>query len=97
VEVAVADEARGLMLDAPSPNPVRDRTLLRYAARGQGQVSLAVYDVQGRLVNELASFPTGDGIVRTTPWFPDGVPSGVYFAVLRSEAGTATRKIVVTR
>jgi hypothetical protein len=96
--VDVAEVApRNLMLDRPAPNPARDRTLLRFAARADGPVSLAVYDVRGRLVNDLVELPTGDGIVRTTPWFPDDAPSGVYFAVLRAGGERISRKIVVTR
>jgi photosystem II stability/assembly factor-like uncharacterized protein len=89
--------AAGLMLDAPHPNPASDRTLLRFAARSRSQVTLTVYDVRGRVVARLIDLPSGDGIIRTTPWFPDGAPSGIYFAALRAEGGTLTRKIVVTR
>jgi hypothetical protein len=84
-----------LMLDAPSPNPARGRTLLRYAAKSASAVSLRVYDVQGRLVSDLEDFATGDGIIRTTPWFTDDVRPGVYFAVLRAGADQISRKITV--
>ncbi len=97
VNVADANLSRNLMLDSPFPNPVTDRTLLRYAAKSGAKVTLAVYDVQGRLVNDLADFESGDGIIRTTPWFTDGAPSGVYFAVLKSGEESISRKIVVTR
>lgn len=92
-----APVARNLMLDSPFPNPISDRTMLRFAARSEGAVSLAIYDVQGRLVNDVASFDRGDGVVRTTPWFVDDAPSGVYFAVLKSGAEQISRKLVVTR
>ena len=36
----------GLMLDAPWPNPARDSAALRFAARGEGSVSLEVFDAQ---------------------------------------------------
>jgi hypothetical protein len=97
VEVANGNVSRNLLLDAPFPNPVSDRTLLRYAAKSGSKVTLAVYDVQGRLVNDLADFASGDGIIRTTPWFTDGAPSGVYFAVLKAGDESISRKIVVTR
>ena len=97
VEVANGNVSRNMMLDAPFPNPVTDRTLLRYAAKSGSKVTLAVYDVQGRLVNDLADFETGDGVIRTTPWFTDGAPSGVYFAVLKAGEESISRKIVVTR
>jgi hypothetical protein len=88
---------RSLMLDAPWPNPVADRTLLRFAAWHAGTVSLDVYDVGGRRIVQLVELPVGDGVVRTTPWFPDDVPNGVYFAVLRAGERKITRKLVVAR
>lgn len=97
VDLGVAPAARNLMLDAPFPNPVKDRTLLRFAAKSTARASLAVYDVQGRLVTSLADFSSGDGIIRTTPWFATDVPNGVYFAVLKAGAESVSRKIVVAR
>jgi photosystem II stability/assembly factor-like uncharacterized protein len=98
-DVAISEgEASGrLMLDRPFPNPVQDRVLLRFAARAQGPVSLAIYDVQGRLVSALETLPEGDGVVRTTPWFPDHRANGVYFAVLRADGEQISRKVVVLR
>jgi hypothetical protein len=95
-EVAV-EASRNLMLDEPQPNPVADRTLLRYAAKSQAQVSLRIYDVQGRLVSDLVDAGPADGIIRTTPWFTDDVPSGVYFAVLQVGEERKSRKITVLR
>ena len=88
---------RHLMLDAPYPNPVADRTLLRFAAKHDGKVTLDVYDVAGRHVINLVEMESGDGVIRTTPWFPDREPAGVYFAVLRSGAESITRKLVVAK
>ncbi|GJM45082.1 MAG: hypothetical protein DHS20C21_19240 [Gemmatimonadota bacterium] len=89
--------ARNLMLDRPFPNPTADRVMLRFAARQDGPVSLSIYDVRGRMISRLAEFSTGDGVIRTTPWFPDDSPSGVYFAVLNAGAERISRKIVVAR
>ena len=85
------------MLDSPFPNPASDRTMLRYAAKSDAKVSLVVYDVQGRVVSNLADFASGDGFIRTTPWFATDVPSGVYFAVLRAGTESVSRKIVVAK
>ena len=90
-------QARNLMLDAPYPNPVRDRTMLRFAAKSEGPVTLTIYDVQGRLVTPVTEMARGDGFVKTAPWFTDDVPSGVYFAVLKSAEESVSRKVVVAR
>jgi hypothetical protein len=94
---SVVSMPRHFMLDEPWPNPVRDRTLLRYAARSDAPVTLRIYDVRGRLVADLADFGRGDGVIRTTPWFTDDVASGVYLAVLRAGAEQVTRKIIVRK
>ena len=86
-----------LMLDAPYPNPVADRTMFRFAARSEGTVSLEVFDVRGRRVASVSEQSRGDGIVKTAPWFVDDVPSGVYFAVLRTGEESVSRKVVVAR
>jgi hypothetical protein len=86
-----------LMLDPPHPNPLRDRTLLRFAAKYDGPVTLTIYDVQGRRVSTLEELPHGDGIIRTTPWFTDDVSSGVYFAVLRAGPDQRSEKLIVTK
>jgi len=95
-EVAVS-EPRNFMLDEPWPNPVHDRTMLRWAVRSDARVSLRIYDVAGRLVADLADSPRGDGAIRTTPWFTDDVGSGVYFAVLRAGGERVTRKVIVRK
>jgi hypothetical protein len=96
-DLAVTAGPIHLMLDRPWPNPVEDRTLLRYAAKHDGQVTLSVYDVQGRLVSRLAEFAAGDGVIRTTPWFPDDVGSGVYFAVLQAGEDQKSQKLIVRK
>jgi hypothetical protein len=96
VEAGVASSVN-ILFDRPSPNPITDRTLLRYAAKHEGPVTLGVYDVRGRLVTEVAEFARGDGVIRTTPWFAADVASGVYFAVLRAGDEQKTHKLIVRK
>lgn len=97
VDVALGVNSSNLMLDPPSPNPVRDQAILRFAARSEGPVTLEVYDVAGRRVNRIAELPRGDGVVRAASWVAADAPSGVYFVVLRAGSETATTKMIVTR
>jgi photosystem II stability/assembly factor-like uncharacterized protein len=97
VNVAVDPADLRLMLDAPYPNPVSSRTMLRFAAKHAGPVTLEIYDVQGRLVSSVAELSAGDGVIRTTPWFADDVSSGVYFAVLKAGSLRKSQKIVVAK
>ena len=96
-DVAVPGSSLNLMLDAPSPNPVRDRAWLRFAAKHEGAVTLDVYDVQGRLVDRVVELPRGDGVVRVAPWLAADVASGTYFVVLRAGAERQSRKMTVLR
>lgn len=96
VEVATAPTLH-LMFDPPAPNPISRDTLFRFAAKYPGEVTLSVYDVNGRLVNEVVRAPSGDGIIRFAPWVADDVPSGVYFAVLKAGSEKISRKIVVAK
>lgn len=84
-----------LMLDRPYPNPFGRETILRYAARKPGETAtLAVYDVQGRLVETLARHPA-DGIIREIRWQPKRASLGVYFAMLQSGSDQKSQKLVI--
>ncbi|MGH2570688.1 MAG: T9SS type A sorting domain-containing protein [bacterium] len=96
-QAEVAARPLNLMLDPPRPNPVRDAATLRFAARHDGPVTLAVFDVAGRLVTPVVELPHGDGVIRTAPWLADRVPNGVYFVVLAAGEARVTEKIVVMR
>ncbi|NNE43142.1 MAG: hypothetical protein HKN12_02950, partial [Gemmatimonadetes bacterium] len=53
-EVAVSPGPLNLMLDSPAPNPVRDQTWLRFAAKHEGAVTLDIFDVSGRRISRVA-------------------------------------------
>ncbi len=98
--VGVSDVATAhpeLLLDPPSPNPVRDRTRFRFASWRPGPLTVDVHDVTGRRVARVAERAGGDGIVRSVEWIPDRLAAGVYFAVLRSGGESVTRKIVLAQ
>ena len=90
-------EPRNLMLDPPSPNPAEGSMVLRFAARHEGAVELAIYDVAGRLVQDFGVLARGDGVIRSTIWSTEGVTPGAYFAVLRAGDAKLTRKVVVAK
>jgi chitodextrinase/lysophospholipase L1-like esterase len=102
ISVAVGEEAappRVTALLEPAPSPFRETTAIRYALATPNQVSLRIYDAQGRLVRILADGRQPAGNHRAL-W--DGgqerggrAPRGIYFA--RFESGTIqqTKKIVL--
>jgi uncharacterized protein (DUF362 family) len=79
---------RGFVLRQSSPNPFRDQTRLSFYASRSDQVSLTVYDAEGRRVRRLLERELGAGW-HQVPW--DGrndsggrVAAGVYFCQLKA-------------
>ena len=83
------------------PNPFNPRVTFQFDLAAASHTSLEIFDLRGRLVADLGSGPREAGPHRVT-W--DGVdvqgrdlPSGVYLARVRTDQGSATRKIVLAR
>jgi hypothetical protein len=85
------------MLDAPFPNPANSEAVLRWAARSSAPARLEIVDVAGRRVATVVEGGRADGLVRMSSWIPDGVASGVYFAVLSAGEESVVRRVVVAR
>jgi hypothetical protein len=86
---------RVLALAQSAPNPVRDDAVIRYSLPGSQNVSLTVFDLQGRLVARLLDGvlqPAGphEVSVQAGRWRP-----GVYLYRLEAGGASATRKMVV--
>jgi hypothetical protein len=84
-----------------APNPFGASTTIRVFVPEASRVTVAVYDVSGRLVTTLADEYTEAGY-REFIWQPpdgenSGVQSGVYFARVTSGKWTRTSKIVKLR
>ncbi|MEJ2722479.1 MAG: FlgD immunoglobulin-like domain containing protein, partial [bacterium] len=85
-----------------APNPFNPSTVIRYdVPAGGGQVTLAVYDVNGRLVRTLRSGVETAGKKSVTWDARDNngarVASGVYFYRLVAPGFDETHKMVVTK
>lgn len=84
--------SEGVTFSAPFPNPVRERTSLRFSLAQASDVELAVFDVTGRAVATLASGRYAPG-AHTVDWSADGMPAGLYLVRLRTERGTLTQRV----
>jgi len=84
------------------PNPFNPSTSLKYSLENAGEVELAIYSARGVMVRTLVSGWQQAGTVHEIIW--DGKDgqgrtqsSGVYFARLRSDGGTALQKMVLMK
>jgi choice-of-anchor B domain-containing protein len=84
-----------------APNPFRSDALVRFELAGRADVSLDVYDVQGRLVQRLVdgSLDAGVQAVRWDGRTLSGASAapGVYYVRLETKAATSVQKIVRAR
>lgn len=93
--------AAGRLLKPAQPNPFNPRTELTLALPAAGEASLSIYDARGALVKRLLDAMLEAGEHRLT-WDgrDDGgqsLPSGVYFARLRTVGGAETVKLTLVR
>jgi len=83
---------------SPSPNPARGALALRFVLPRAASMRMAIYDVTGRRVRELASGARPAGEQRIAWDLRDqrgrAVGPGLYFARLEVEGRSLTRKIV---
>jgi hypothetical protein len=90
-------------LHAARPSPFTDSTMLQLdVPAGAGHVTLALYNVRGQLVRTLvdgAPMPPGRREFVWNGMDDTGRPvsAGIYFARCRSDAGSGTQKLVLTK
>jgi uncharacterized delta-60 repeat protein len=81
-------------LSQNSPNPFHHSTLISYSLPAATEVTLAIYDITGWLVETLVNETRQPGIHQVR-WDRKTNPSGVYFYRLRAGQFVETRKMVV--
>ncbi|OGU75009.1 MAG: hypothetical protein A3G43_08165 [Ignavibacteria bacterium RIFCSPLOWO2_12_FULL_56_21] len=91
-----ADLPRSFALDQNFPNPFNPTTKITIASPVRTEATLRVYNVLGQVVATLFDGTTEAG-ERTLSFDAAGLPSGVYFSVLRTPAYAASRKMVVSK
>jgi hypothetical protein len=78
------------------PNPFNPATRLTYFVPEAAHVRLAVYDVTGRLVDELVNGSVGAG-EHVVEWHAKGLASGVYFGRLETGGVVDIRRLVLLK
>ena len=78
------------------PNPFHGWTVIAYALRVAGAVTLKVYDTTGRLVETLMDEEQKAGVHRVE-WSPKQASSGIYFYRLETGQFTDVKKMTLLR
>ena len=89
------------VLQGAVPNPFNPRTRLQFELPAEEQVTLVIYDLQGRRVKTLLNERLGAGPHQVT-WQGDdengrSVASGLYFARLQGRTASKSVKLMLTR
>jgi len=99
---AVGDLPMGrLALAQNSPNPFNPRTEISFSLPSRQDVTLRIYNVEGRLVRTLLQGVQEAGL-RTVVWAGkddqgNQTASGLYFYRLVTDSGTLTRKMTLLK
>jgi M6 family metalloprotease-like protein len=91
-------EERGFNVISCYPNPFSESTRIVFFTPDRRSVDIRLYDVSGRLVDDLGAVSYGRG-THEVLWAPDpsAVSSGVYFCTISTGSIFSSRKIVLIR
>jgi hypothetical protein len=83
-------------LDGAAPNPFNPVTRISFYLPNESFVKLSVFDVKGRLLEQLVSGvrPSGEQVVQ---WDATGFASGIYFYRLEVGSFVQTRKMILLK
>ena len=78
------------------PNPFNPSTNLQFSVPYNGIITLAIFNIYGQTIAELANEYIAPGIYEIT-WDAQALPSGVYFARLTMGNTFYTQKLVLMK
>ncbi|MEL6822763.1 MAG: FlgD immunoglobulin-like domain containing protein, partial [Calditrichota bacterium] len=83
------------------PNPFNPTTRISFSLPAAEEVSIRVYDINGKLIRTLLSGQMNAG-THELYWngrtdANESVSSGVYFYIMETESFTQSRKMILTR
>jgi mannosyl-glycoprotein endo-beta-N-acetylglucosaminidase len=82
-------------LSAALPNPVAGTTVFAYTLPASSPVRLAVFSIDGRLVETLEEAPLETAGNHSVTWDASMRPAGIYFVRLEAGAAVSVRRCVV--
>ena len=86
-----------LKLDNPYPNPFNPVTTISYNVPiDMAKVDINVYDISGRLVENLHNGIQSQGNHKVV-WDASNFSSGIYFVKLQTNSNTITKKLILIK
>ena len=80
----------------PYPNPFNPTTQISFLVNHTTFVALNIYDINGRLVQNIYHAKTTPGFYQSI-WEANNAPSGIYFLSLESEQKIITHKLMLMK
>ncbi|MBL7192099.1 T9SS type A sorting domain-containing protein, partial [bacterium] len=93
---AVVEIPSETALHSPYPNPFNPSTIISFELRDASEVSLIVYDIQGREVQSLVTGHLSLGYHEAV-WNAEDFASGIYFVRLQAGDFMQTRKLLLIK
>jgi len=84
------------MLSSAYPNPFNPTTTLSFALPSQSDVTITIYNMQGRQVSTLIDGNMEAGY-HSVVWNADAQASGVYFVKMMTSEFTKTQKLMLVK
>ena len=78
------------------PNPLSQFAVIGYQLPAKSPISLEIFDLSGKLVENLLQASQCPGYYEMN-WNTEEIPSGIYFARLKTDNHKVTKKIVIAR
>ncbi len=103
-DLKTATSSRQILIDPEAklnisiyPNPAKDNTTIRYAVNRQAEVTICVYDMQGRKVIDIRPGIASEGIEYHIPVDTDYLSGGVYIVNLQSGSEQTQCKLIISK
>lgn len=84
------------ILGHPYPNPFNPRTTINFSVPRASDVSINIYDINGRKIQQLENKYFAPGLYSTN-WNASKVSSGVYFVRMNADGISMTRKLMLIK
>ena len=93
---AAPEMPSGSSLNSAYPNPFNPTTTISYNVGEYSYVNVSIYNIQGRIIDNLVSEYKENGSHQIT-WNAESLPSGVYFVKFDADGFSQTQKLMLIK